>query len=211
MTVTCDDETSAKGPLKEAMRKQGAKKIREACAAWVAELKKNVYAGDQSAMVAKKPAAERVNNQYVVSATESKKTSQIKISYNFNPPPHVLFETLLDTDRIRGATASDASMSKEVGGKFMMFSGSVEGENVTLTPWNEEKGEALIVWKWRFNTWQPGQYSKVTITLTGKGGQTKLELVQTGVPEDEKERTEKGWNGLLFDRLKAMLGGSVIR
>jgi len=123
----------------------------------------------------------------------------------------VLYETLLDTNRIRGATASDASMSKEVGGKFMMFSGSVEGENVKLTPYSSEEDKAVIEWKWRFNTWQPGQFSKVTITLTGKDGQTKLELVQTGVPEDEKERTEKGWNGLLFDRLKAMLGGSVIR
>ena len=71
------------------MRQAGAKKVREACSAWVAELKKNVYAGDASAMVAKKPAAERVNNQYVVSNNESKKTSQINISYNFNPPPHV--------------------------------------------------------------------------------------------------------------------------
>ena len=42
-----------------------------------------------------------------------------------------------------------------------MFSGSVEGENVTLTPFSEEAGEAVIVWKWRFNTWQPGQFSKV--------------------------------------------------
>ena len=89
MTVACDEETADKRPLKEAMRTDGAKKIREACASWVAELKKNVYAGDASAMVAKKPAAERVNNQYVVSGGESKKSSTIKISYNFNPPPHV--------------------------------------------------------------------------------------------------------------------------
>ena len=26
----------------------------------------------------------------------------------------------------------------------------------------------------------------------------------------QKERTEQGWKGLLFDRLKAMLGGSVM-
>jgi len=211
MTVTCDEETAEKRPLKEAMRKEGTKKIREACATWVAEVKKNVYSGDAAAMVSKKPASERVNNQYVVSGSESKKTSSINISYNFNPPPHIIYDTLLDTDRIRGATASDASMSKEVGGKFNMFSGSVEGENVSLTPYSEEKGEAVIVWKWRFNTWQPGQFSKVTITLSSKEGQTKLDMVQTGVPEDEKERTEKGWNGLLFDRLKAMLGGSVVR
>lgn len=89
MTVACDDENSEKKPLKEAMRTTGAKRIREACIAWVAELKKNVYAGDASAMVSRKPPTERVNNQYVVSGSESKKVSQIKISYNFNPPPQV--------------------------------------------------------------------------------------------------------------------------
>ena len=51
----------------------------------------------------------------------------------------------------------------------------------------------------------------MTITLANKDGQTKLELVQTGVPEDEKERTEKGWKSMLFYRLNTMLGGSVVR
>ena len=121
------------------------------------------------------------------------------------------YETFLDTNRIRGATASDASMSAAVGGKLMMFSGAVEGENVTLTPYDESKGQAVIVWKWRFNTWQPGHYSTVTLEFTKKDdGSTALELRQEGVPEEEVERTQNGWKGLLLDRLKAMLGGSVM-
>jgi activator of HSP90 ATPase len=92
----------------------------------------------------------------------------------------------------------------------MMFSGSVEGENVSLTPFDSSKGAAQIVWKWRFNTWQPGHYSTVTIDLEDKDGATELLLTQIGVPEEEMERTEKGWKGLLFDRLKAMMGGSVM-
>ena len=256
---------------------------------------------------AKKAApAQRSNNQYVVSSQEGGALSSIKIKYNFSVPPPVMYDTLLDTNRIRGATASDASMSKDVGGKLMMFSGSVEGENVRLTPFDAASGKATIVWKWRFNTWQPvcaasaggplschypaarsesarssrpvsppistrpgflgsrtlspahsrtashmavhfalrpprllappslvppplrrsrvhhavisyitlrrqGHHSTVTIDLVDKEGATELVLEQTGVPEDEKERTEKGWTGLLLDRLKAMLGGSVIR
>jgi len=211
MTVTCDDETGAKKPLKEAMRITGAKRIREQCNVWVAELKANVNAGKQGQekMVTKKP-TERFNASYVTSATESKKTGSIKINYDFVPPPHLMYETLLDTDRIRGATASDASMSKEVGGKFSMFSGSVEGENVALVPFSSDTGSATIKWKWRFNTWQPGHFSTVTITLRDKDGQTKFALEQTGVPEEETERTEKGWKQLLLDRLKAMMGGSVM-
>jgi len=286
MTVTVEEESDAKRALKEAVRLKGAPLIRNACMAFVKELKvpaspapcpsartpgggaapptpaapplrrvprhhrattappaaappcpppfsraRSLHArhaahssaplavtcavqasvGEGKEMTAKRPpAAERANNTYVTSSAEKSKTSQVKISYDFVPPPQVLYETLLDTNRIKGCTASDASMSRELGGKFSMFSGAVDGENVELRPFSEAAGDALIKWKWRFSTWQPGHYSEVTITLTDKDGSTKLELLQTGVPEEERERTEKGWKGMLLDRMKAMLGGSVM-
>ena len=209
MTVACDDETDAMRPLKEAMRKVGCKRVREACMEWVKTLRESVLSGADKGLAAKKPPVEkRVNNTYVTVEAETKKTSVIKIKYTFAPPPPVIYETLLDENRIRGATASDASISKEVGGKLMMFSGSVEGENVALTPYNGES--ATIVWKWRFNTWPPKHYSTVTITLNEKDGSTELVLEQKGVPEEEIERTEQGWKQLLLDRLKAMMGGTVL-
>merc|ERR1719502_755513 len=211
MTVVLDDEKKNKMPLKEAMRTTGAKRIREACIAFVKELKDSINTGAASANAAKsKPApSSRSNSTYVTSAAESSKTSTIKINYTYTPPPSVMYDTFLDTNRIRGATASDASISGEVGGKISLFSGSVEGENVALTPFDGEK--AVIVWKWRFSTWQPGHFSKVTLTFEAKDdGTTELRLVQTGVPEEEAARTEQGWKGLLLDRLKAMLGGSVL-
>jgi len=211
MTVICDDETAAMKPLKEAMRTTGCKRVREASMRFVKQLKDSINTGADKEHAKKAAPAQRSNNQYVVSSQEGGALSSIKIKYNFSVPPHVLYETLLDTDRIRGATASDACMSKDVGGKLMMFSGSVEGENIRLAPFDAASGKATIVWKWRFNTWQPGHHSTVTIDLVDKEGATELVLEQSGVPEEEKERTEKGWTGLLLDRLKAMLGGSVIR
>ena len=89
--------------------------------------------------------------------------------------------------------------------------GAVEGENVELSPYDEGRGTAVIRWKWRFTTWQPGVQSEVTLTFSEQNGGTVLELTQTGVPDEEKERTEKGWKGLLLDRIKAMLGGSVLK
>ena len=41
-------------------------------------------------------------------------------------------------------------------------------------------------------------------------GSTKLQLDQTGVPEDEQERTEVGWKKMLFDPMNSMLGGRII-
>jgi len=208
MTVTCEDETAVKRPLKETVRTVGIPKIREVCQDFVKELKESVTKGGEVAMAATKPAAARVNAQYVVAKEEKSKTGRVTVNYHFNPPPPVLYDSLLDTDRIRGMTASDATMSKDVGGKFSMFSGAVEGENLDLKPFDGEK--AIIKWKWRFSTWQPSLFSTVTITLEEKDGATKLALVQTGVPESEVERTQKGWSNLLFDRLKAMLGGRVM-
>jgi activator of HSP90 ATPase len=198
MTIVCDEETKAKLPLKEAMRKAGAKKIREACVAFVKQLKESVYSGADAALVNKKKPTDRVNSSYVVSSKESGKTGDVQLKYSFVPPPHIIYSTFLDTNRIRGATASDASMSSEVGGKFSMFSGAVEGENVTLTPFDEKEGKATIVWKWRFSTWQPGHFSTVTLDFNKKDdGTTELHLAQSGVPEEERERTEQGWKGLL--------------
>ena len=211
MSVECEGENATTRPLRELMRTKGVPKVREACATFVAELKANVQsdaaAPQQQDGAAKKAAEPRSNAQYVVAADESKKRAALTVKYQFNPPPPVLYESLLDTDRIRGVTASDARMSKEVGGTFSMFSGAVEGANLALEPFDGSK--AVIKWKWRFATWQPGHYSTVTITLTEKNG-TKLELVQTDVPEEERERTEKGWTNLLFDRLQGMLGGRIL-
>ena len=103
-------------PLKEAMRTAGCKR----CVRAVLELgqgaarERERWTGGTRRWPAKKPAAERVNSTYVMSAAESKATKALKVKYNFAPPPPVLYETLLDTNRIRGATASDASMSTEV-------------------------------------------------------------------------------------------------
>ena len=211
MTVTLDEETDAKRPLKEAMRKTGGKRIRDACMTFVQRLKGNISEGNEGKMVTTKaPPAARVNSQYVEGEASSSKTKSISFKYSFAPPPPVLYDSLLDEARMRGATASDCTISKEVGGQLSMFSGAVVGENLELKPYDGAAKTATIVWKWRFETWAAGHFSKVTITLEEKDGGTALSLEQSGVPEEECERTERGWKGMVFDRLKAMLGGSVM-
>ena len=39
---------------------------------------------------------------------------------------------------------------------------------------------------------------------------TRAPTQRPQVPEDERERTEKGWKNMLFDRLQAMMGGKVM-
>ena len=55
---------------------------------------------------------------------------------------------------------------------------------------------------------QIARYQAQLATLGGGGGGALDPAKQKEL--EEKERTEQGWKGLLFERLKAMLGGSVM-
>jgi activator of HSP90 ATPase len=201
------------------MRTKGAALAKAACLEFVKELKSLVAVGQASdlasgtadatiapstASVPAKaaPPAARANASYVTSSEHGKtETCKLQVEYTFQLHPMFLYESLLDTNRMRAVTAADAHIEPKEGGRFSLFNGSIEGSNVTLEPGKR------IVQKWRFNTWPAGHFSDVTISLAQDGGNTKLSLEQAGVPVEEKERTEKGWRAMIFDRLKMVLGG----
>ena len=68
-----------------------------------------------------------------------------------------LFEILMDENRWKGFTQSNARISKEVGGEFSIFDGSVTGTNLEL-----QEGK-LIVQRWRFGSWNDGVQSTVSV------------------------------------------------
>jgi len=68
----------------------------------------------------------------------------------------------MDENRWKGFTQSNARISKEVGGEFSIFDGSVTGTNVEL-----QEGK-LIVQKWRFGSWPDGIISTVSILLLSR-------------------------------------------
>lgn len=217
--VTCESTAGRRQELKEIMRTGGAKLVTAKCLEFVKDLKALVAAGlasdsaesggaegglpaGQPAEVPKAAPIARANSSYVTSgADHGSATAKLEVDYTFALNPQFVYESLLDQNRMRAATAADAKIEPVVGGAIVLFNGSVEGSIVKLVP-----GET-IVQKWRFNTWQPGHFSEVTITLSADGGNTKLKLVQTGVPVEERDRTEKGWRVMIFDRLKMVLGG----
>jgi len=122
------------------------------------------------------------------------------ITEKFLCRPEDLFECFVDSNHVKAYTGGDAIVSKEKGGKFKLFGGSVEGENV------EVEYPKKLVQKWRFNTWPEGHYSTVTITFEEKDSKTVCKLTQTGVPKEDRERTEKGWTGNFWSRIKGIFG-----
>lgn len=122
-----------------------------------------------------------------------------------------LFEILMDENRWKGFTQSNARISKEVGGEFSIFDGSVTGTNVEL-----QEGK-LIVQKWRFGSWPDGIQSTVRITFEEpQSGVTVVNLTHTDVPEEDRygnatvvENTERGWRDLIFHRIRAVFGFGI--
>ncbi|RYR25368.1 hypothetical protein Ahy_B02g059074 [Arachis hypogaea] len=118
----------------------------------------------------------------------------ISMMERFNCRVRDLYEILLDENRWKGFTQSNAKISKEVGGEFSIFNGSITGTNVEL------KEAKLIVQKWRFGSWSNGVHSLVKLVLEEpEPGVTVVKLTHNDVPKDDRygnatvvDNTERG-------------------
>lgn len=135
----------------------------------------------------------------------------IKLTEKFSCRAKDLFEILMDDNRWKGFTQSNARISKEVGGEISIFDGAVTGTNMEL-----QEGK-LIVQKWRFGSWPDGLHSTVRLVLEEpEPGVTVVKLTQTDVPEEDRygnstvvENTERGWRDLIFHKIRAVFGFGV--
>ncbi|KAI3471418.1 hypothetical protein Pfo_030782 [Paulownia fortunei] len=155
------------------------------------------------------------------SAKEGKKKEKrkegfktITMSEKFSCRARDLYEILMDENRWKGFTQSNARINKEVGGEFSIFDGSVTGKNVEL-----QEGK-LIVQHWRFGSWPDGIVStvcKVRLTFDEpESGVTVVKLTHTDVPEEDRygnatvvENTERGWRDLIFHKIRAVFGFGI--
>ncbi|KAF7818938.1 activator of 90 kDa heat shock protein ATPase-like protein [Senna tora] len=192
--------------LKEAMISKGKPLILEKVKAWVQSMAKGGPVKDD---LEKKKVAPPQSHAKKESAVEGCKT--ISLTERFNCRAKDLYEILLDENRWKGFTQSNARISKNVGGEFSIFDGSVTGSNVEL---QEAK---LIVQKWRFGSWPDGMQSLVTLVFEEpEPGVTIIKLTHTDVPLEDRygnatvvENTERGWRDLIFQRIKGVFGFGI--
>jgi len=167
--VTVEDESPIGRRIKDAMFQKGKGVILEKVRVWVDSMARGGPVKED--LEVKKPAKQN-NAQATVTTTatattnatvkkeEKKKESKkgrknIVMTEKFNCRAKDLFEILMDENRWKGFTQSNARISKEVGGEFSIFDGSVTGSNVEL-----QEGK-LIVQRWRFGSWIDGAQSQV--------------------------------------------------
>ncbi|KAL4587563.1 hypothetical protein LXL04_000435 [Taraxacum kok-saghyz] len=172
---------------------------------------KKVNPKPASAPVSAPPAAAPVKKVEVKKEKKKEGFKTIKLTEKFSCRAKDMFEILMDENRWKGFTQSNARISKEVGGEISIFDGSVTGTNMEL-----QEGK-LIVQKWRFGSWPDGLHSTVRLVLEEpEPGVTVVKLTQTDVPEEDRygnatvvENTERGWRDLIFHKIRAVFGFGV--
>ena len=123
----------------------------------------------------------------------------IKQSTTFNTSPHHVYEALMDASKHAEFTGSPVSISRKVGEKFTVYDGDIEGVNLELIP------DQKIVQSWRYSDWPEGHYSRVTFSLKEVSDGTRLDFVQTDVPEEFYDDISQGWQDYYWEPMKQML------
>jgi activator of HSP90 ATPase len=123
----------------------------------------------------------------------------IRQTATFKASPHEVYEALMDAKKHAEFTGGEAKISRKVGGKFSIYDGEVEGENLELVP------DQKIVQTWRYSDWPAGHYSTATFTLEETDEGTRLLFTQKDVPDDKYEDIKQGWKDYYWKPMKEML------
>ncbi|KAJ6994211.1 activator of 90 kDa heat shock protein ATPase [Populus alba x Populus x berolinensis] len=219
--VTVKDESPIGKTLKNAMFAKGKPMVEDKVRVYVQSMAKGGPAKEEleTKKVEKKeqPVADASVRKVSVSPVVEKKEVRkegfktISLTEKFSCRARDLFEILMDENRWKGFTQSNARISKEVGGEFSIFDGSVTGRNLEL-----EEGK-LIVQQWRFGNWPDGIVSKVRLTFDEpEPGITIVKVVHTDIPEEDRygnetvvENTERGWRDLILNKIRAVFGFGI--
>ncbi|XP_071963527.1 activator of 90 kDa heat shock protein ATPase homolog 1-like [Antedon mediterranea] len=114
-----------------------------------------------------------------------------------------IYKVLTDKNRVEAFTRSSVQMEATKGGKFSLFGGNVTGVFLEL------EMDKKIVQKWRFSNWPEAHYSIVTMNLSQGSDGAVVDLVQTGVPDKEVERTKQGWKENFWGRIRQTFGFGI--
>jgi activator of HSP90 ATPase len=123
----------------------------------------------------------------------------IRQTATFKASPHEVYEALMDETKHESFTEGTAKISREVGGKFSISDGEIQGKNLELVP------DRKIVQAWRYSDWPAGHFSTATFELEKIEKGTRLTFTQTDVPDDKYEDIKQGWKDYYWQPMKQVL------
>lgn len=218
--ITMEDTSSDALKLKEHMHKKGSKLIVAKLGSYIEDLKTefsegiilpdaNKDANNINNVTKERPASpsnsiKKQMNDVVESSTTTfnapLRTKKINQTVELQCEAANIYNVLTDQNMVSAFTRSDASVNAEVGGSFSLIGGAVSGTFTELVH------DSKIAMRWRAQHWPKDHYSQVAITLKQKDCTTDIQLVQTGVPEQDYDKMKEGWHRFYWGPIKQTFG-----
>ena len=126
------------------------------------------------------------------------KIKTIKQSIVIKAEPHDVYELILDSKKHSKLTGAPAIIGRNIGEKFSIWDGEIEGINLELFP------DQKITQSWRYSNWPENYFSKVTFAFSKVPAGTNLIFTQTGVPEEHYVDIAQGWKDYYWKPMKKM-------
>ncbi|MBI4363336.1 MAG: SRPBCC domain-containing protein [Candidatus Doudnabacteria bacterium] len=123
----------------------------------------------------------------------------IKQIVYFKATPKEMYDWIINPKKHTQFTGAKATNTGKVSGKFTAWDGYIDGTNKKLVPGKE------IIQSWRATDWGKDTYSTVTFKFTKDKAGTKMQFIQTGVPDEHYEEIKQGWYDNYWDLLKVQL------
>ncbi|KAL8583541.1 hypothetical protein ACOMHN_054857 [Nucella lapillus] len=218
--ISIEKTTDEARAVKEIMRIKGASTIRQQLDQYMTSLKqeysqgvilpsKNVDANAKAQNSNKENVVKQEMNKIVESAATSSKqssnevgvripTTTVTMKDTFRCAAGVVYRAITDQEMMRIYTGDSSVVEATLGGRFVLMGGNVLGEFTQLEP------DSKVCMRWRMKSWPEEHYSIVTIDLVEKEGDTVLSMKQTGVPQQERDRTQEGWKVNFWERIKTI-------
>ncbi|MHA2036613.1 MAG: SRPBCC family protein [Promethearchaeota archaeon] len=115
--------------------------------------------------------------------------------------PHEIYEAFMDSKIHSKFTEGKAKISREVGGNFSVFEGTINGKNVELI----QDKKIVQTWRSEGENWPKGYYSTITLILEKVDEGTLIKFTHIDIPEEAVESVKEGWTTYYWDPLKALL------
>ena len=115
--------------------------------------------------------------------------------------PHEIYEVFMDEKKHSKLTESKAKVSREIGGNFSIFEGSLSGKNIELI----QDKKIVQTWRGDGENWPKGYYSTITLILEPSDKGTLIKFSQVDIPEASYESVKEGWDTYYWEPLKNML------
>ena len=115
----------------------------------------------------------------------------------FKNSPYELYEMIMDEKKHSKITKSEAKVSREEGGEFSVWEGSIRGKNLTLEP----NKKIVQLWRNEDGGWPKDHFSRVTFEFDEEDGGTMLNFTHEGIPDNDFESVKDGWRDFYWDQM----------